>query len=235
MMAADSFFTQTVDQDCHAKLLAIRRALMTPQADGGLLEDAVDQVSHWGLTYDRVGGIEAAIGIYAVEFPWIFWQYASPDYCADLPSPIDDPQGALSWGMGWYSGDASDEGIAPMEAYWYGVASQNGYPRIPVDDIADLINPEWPNYPDFYPEDAAPPVFESPVPDVQQWLTDEADQVVFIYGELDPFAAYPLDVTGAAGDVRLYVAEGASHNVGAYQLDEADGAALDAVIAGWLE
>jgi hypothetical protein len=231
----DAFFAEAVDQDCHARLLDIRRALMTPAADGGLLDDAVDQVSHWGLSYERVGGIDVAIRIYAVEFPWIFWQYGSPLDCADLPSPSEDPAGALSWGMAWYSGDASDEGIEPMEAYWYGVATENGYPRVPVDDVADLIDPEWPNYPDFYPPEAAPVEFESPVADLQEWIDEEADQVLFVFGELDPFLAYAIDVEEARGDVRLYVAPQANHNVSAWQLEAADQAAVEEVIAGWLQ
>lgn len=233
---AVDFFTDAVDPDCQARLDAIRLAMLTPEADGGLREATVAVVEDAfpDLTWNRVGSVDAAIEMYAIEFPWTFWQYSASHSCDFVPDLSNDDD-VIGFGLSYFSGNSSDQDLEVLSPYWYEVARANGYPTVPVDGLEGVIQADRPHYYDFIPEGAEKPVFESATPALQAWLSTEADQVVFIYGENDPLGEFRPELAGAVGDVRLWEAADTSHNAFPYTLSDADGAELDAVLASWVQ
>lgn len=234
---ARAFFDDPPDADCQARLEDIRAALLTPEADGGLKEAAVELGAAYYAdhTFERVGGVEVSVGMYLVEFPWVFWMYASAN-CAALPDPAEAPDDALAWGMAFYGADHSDQNLeGDMGGYWVQVSTQTGYPLVPLDGAEHLVDPDWPAYYELLPLGAEPRPFVSLSAEMQAWITDDADDVLLTYGDHDPFVTMGPDVTGADPTVTLHTLVGGDHTATVFHFPADERAALEATIHGWVE
>jgi pimeloyl-ACP methyl ester carboxylesterase len=234
---AVDYFDDPVRADCQARLEEIRRLLLTPDFAGGLRESAVARSEAWfpDYTFERVGSRQADVGMYAVEFPWAFWQYYWEGACEALPDPVTAPADALSWGMSYYGADHSDQVLEESGQYWIHVSSQTGYPVVPLDGIEHLVDPEWPAYYELLPLGAEPQPYAPLEPAIQAWIDDEARNVLFLYGDVDPLARFPADVSDADASVRLFRQPDSNHNVWPSASEPEDWAVIAGVLADWAE
>jgi hypothetical protein len=231
-----SFFTDSVDPDCQAKLNAIRTALLTPEADGGSREAAVRYAVELtpDLSWTRVGGVERAVEMFIYEFPFVFWQFSGITACPDVPDVEYDPEDAIALALAYWSGDGSDENFAEMSPYYYQVSRRNGYPVLDPTGTEGLLSEAWRQPYTFIPEGAEEPVFEPLGGELERWLNEEADSVLLVYGELDPLTPFKVTLTDPVGDVREYTVPQATHDAPISQLVRADREALRAEVASWL-
>jgi hypothetical protein len=119
-------------------------------------------------------------------------------------------------------------GVQTELAYNFQAATQLGYQDFAQAHLADLLQYE------FSVEMAVPDglvVVHDPEPmqDVQAWITTEARQILFIYGEYDPWAGGAFEMGPPERTLRL-TAPGANHGAAIRELADADRAlALEAV------
>lgn len=231
------YFDDPARAECQSRLEAIRTMMLTPDLAGGMREAAVEMAAQWypDATFERLGSREADVGMYAVEFPWAFWQYYSAGSCEALPDPLTSPRDALAWGMGYYGADHSDQALEALGPYWIHVSTQTGYPVVPLDGIEDLVDPDWPAYYEMLPLGAEPQPYEPLEPALQAWITDEATSIVFVYGDIDPLASFPADVTGADPSVRLFRQPDSNHNAWPSASEPEDWAVIAGMLAEWAE
>jgi len=230
------FFTDSVEPACQAKLNAIRTALLTPEADGGLREEAVRAALERtpDLHWTRVGGADRAVEMFIYEFPFVFWQYAGLAACEDVPDVAREPDTAIDRALATWAGDGSDEQLAEMGPYYYQVSHRHGYPLLDATGTEDLLSEDWRQPYTFIPEDADAPPFEPLASDLQRWLNEEADNVVLVYGELDPLTLFKPTLHSPAGDVREYTVPAGTHLAPISELRRADRDALWAAVRSWL-
>lgn len=187
-----------------------------------------------GLTFERIGGIARALERGIVEFEWGYWQYLGLGYCDRIPDSTADDQTVLAFLEQIRSlTNMSDQTIAVFEPYFYQSFTQIGYPGIPSTHLDDLRQ--------FGDEDdvqallpaSTTAVFDpAAMRDIADWVMNEGERIMFIYGEHDPWTGGAFDI-GSAPDAYRFVVPDGDHgaNVGALATAERE-QALDA-LATW--
>ncbi len=229
------FFDEVgTDPQCQQDLEALQRATLERRDEFvGYYEDRAEQE---GWTFGRnFADADAAFEIMAVEFPWMFWQYETQDQCGTIPAP-DSATGDIAQFLdevyGWDRN--TDEGVEPYVPYFHQAASQLGFPSVPTDHVDDLLE-----YPDLFhptsylPDDiAAPEIDESAMPDIDGWVRDSGERLMFVDGEFDPWGAEPFRVDETADNAR-YVAPEANHGADIAALAPDDRSAATETVLRW--
>ena len=175
-------------------------------------------------------GDDVAFEYTVLEFPFSFWQYSEAD-CEALPGPGADDEAVLDKlveivDAGWFS-DASLD--SPSFHQFCTELGFYGYVEDPLDDL--LTQEDYPLCifaPNWSPADFDP----RPMQELDQWLRNEADRVMSIYGGIDPWSA-PAIAVGGNDQVQLWKRDG-NHFTYIRSLSEADQAVARAALARWL-
>jgi hypothetical protein len=69
--------------------------------------------------------------------------------------------------------------------------------------------------------------------DMASWARTEAQSILYIYGEIDPWTAGAWPTPPPGNDVHVFMAPGGNHLVGIADLSPADRAAALAVLERW--
>jgi hypothetical protein len=212
-------------QDLSVELLTNRRAMLTTRAQA--------QADAEGFTYSRVplgAAVEgAAAGIY-----WAFWQYWGIRYCADVPAPTasDDDVWSFLDAVSGVSGSADSE-IAPFEAYYFQAEYELGYPGTMDEWLDGLLQFGGEDYDGYYPVGVEIPPFRAgAMEDIDQWVQSEGSELLFVYGEWDPWTGGQFELGAAADSVRLTVPE-ATHGARLARLPAADRDLAFAKLEAW--
>ena len=211
-------------RDVAIEMLANRRAAMTQAAQ--------DQATAMNLAYTRVllgPAVESAI--FSVE--WSFWQYFGIGYCAKVPATtatdtdmfkfLDDVSPVS---------DNSDDQIAAFDAYYFQAYFQLGYP----DGGAAYLDPYLmytdADYINSLP--TAQPAYDggAAMMDIDQFVQNSGDRLLFIYGEWDPWTAGKFELGNATDSLRLIQPQG-THGSHIARLAADDRTAALAKLAAW--
>lgn len=148
------------------------------------------EAASFGLTFEFAGSPEAAYES-AVEWAeWSFWQSGGVDTCATLPtaeqldamSAEELKQQTISMtGYGQFDSDFDPS----FAAYNYQAARELGYQGLATAHLEDLL--AHPDVPWWVPEGTDPVHDPAAMQDIQQWVLEEGSEIVFLYGEYDPW------------------------------------------------
>ncbi|MCK5651043.1 MAG: hypothetical protein KAJ42_06695, partial [Gemmatimonadetes bacterium] len=110
-----------------------------------------------------------------------------------------------------------------FKAYVYQVLTETGAPKVEPHHLYHLL--EEPGV-DVRASYSFPLELEftykwESIPDVLQWAAAEGDEIIYIYGEIDPWTAGAVELTGQADALKILQA-GPDHGVRIMELDEAD-------------
>lgn len=114
----------------------------------------------------------------------------------------------------------SDSRLYYYAPYHYQALTQNGYPSYVTEHIADLL--EFvidPGAHFFLPPEVSTTYDPSVILDIDRWLRTEGDNIVYIYGEIDPWTAAMLE-PGETTNAFSIVQPGGDHGVRIDDLDE---------------
>jgi hypothetical protein len=107
-----------------------------------------------------------------------------------------------------------------FKAYIYQALTEIGGPAFEPHHLQDLLaEPET----DIRVRYAFPPNMEfqykpEVIPDVLDWVRDQGDEIIYIYGAIDPWTAGAVELTGAADALKV-IQPGADHGVKIPDLD----------------
>ena len=127
--------------------------------------------------------------------------------------------------------DQSVGSVDGRAAYYYHAATQEGDHGPLEDGLADLLK-----YPGTYSAARYAPKApnlrfdDAAMRDVQRWLLDQGDHILFIYGERDPWTATAASIPSGR-DVYKIVQPGGNHESTVFSLPDADRAL--GIIARW--
>ncbi|HEU5059235.1 MAG TPA: S28 family serine protease [Kofleriaceae bacterium] len=225
------FFDTVATAGCRTALRSFQTELLERRA--AMLTRMQNYAEQSGITFDRLSGTEGAFEDAIIEFPWGFWQYGSPSDCASIP-PTTATDAALfsflrdSGGLYFFG----DDTIVTYSPYYYQAWTQLGYPSAPTAHIADLLETQaLPR--DYMPDGVEPTYQPAAMQDVDQWVRGEAERILFVYGEFDPWYAGHFEL-GDAEDSLLLVAPGANHGAGISDLEAADRETATAALRRWM-
>jgi len=108
-----------------------------------------------------------------------------------------------------------------FKAYVYQVLTETGSPRYEPYHLYDLLEEPVVDVRVSYgfPQDMEFVYRWESIPDVLQWAAAEGDGIIYIYGEIDPWTAGAVELTGQAEALKVLQA-GADHGVRIGELDE---------------
>lgn len=210
------------DADCRTKLADFQRELLKRRDALQVLQ--MDKAAAQQDTFDILG-VDKAFETAVVEFTFTFWQYHDASRCVDIPTPAatDDEMWAffdeicspLQW---------SDNQVSAFEPYFWQAAVELGYPALDESHLADLMKYPGFDVPASYvvPGPGKTPTFKpEAMQDISKWLSAEGSEMLFVYGETDPYSAGAFDL-GSAKDSFKFFAPGKNHSADILDLPEAD-------------
>ena len=231
-MRYPAFLASVGTSDCHqlTKDLAVE---MLSHRRAALEEATQAQADTKGYTYTRVAlgpAVESAI----ISFEWSFWQYFGVTQCGTLPA-VTASDDALFKVLDQVSApsESDDEQVGLFDAYYFQAYYQLGYP---ADGTSDYLGP----YEMFSDADyngslpTAMPDYDggTAMNDIADFVANQGDRFLFVYGQWDPWTGGKLDLGNAADSLELIQNQG-THNSHLTQLAAADQQAAFAKLAAW--
>lgn len=215
---------------CRADLRDVQRRMLTqreaivPLLDGQYTQLAVDKV------------FEMAV----IELPFAFWQYTSPQDptagCGAIPAQGATPAALLAF-LQLHSSPATlggDASLVRYRAYYHQAAAQLGFPSPLETGLTDLLRyPGLDVAATFLPAGTAPAFDATVMPEIEAWVKAEGKQLLFIYGEYDPWSTRLFDPT-SSNDSHLYVQAGGSHRAKISLLSATDRAGALGALGRWI-
>ncbi len=225
-----AFLDEVGDATCRQKLKDFQREVLLRRE--AMLDRVVASAEASGYTYDILG-LDGALEGTVIEMPFSFWQYRDPALCSSLPDSTDSDATLYDW-LETVGGVAlaSDSGIIQFRAYYHQAFTQLGYPGIDTSYIDDLlIAPETTAA--QYLEPGVDITFdETAMLDVDDWVKTEGSELLFIYGEVDPWSAGAFEL-GDAVDSHLFVVPGGNHGSNIRDLTPSDEQAVHDILERW--
>ncbi|MCC5581668.1 aminopeptidase [Microtetraspora sp. AC03309] len=228
----DDFFARVGDAACRTALQNVqrealkRRDRLVPRLEAFAAQN--------GYTFTRtLGTADRSFEMSVLDAPWAFWQYSLAADCAGVPAATASDDEIYQWidlvaSFAFYT----DQGLDYYTPYYYQAATQLGWPELKFAHLRGLTR-----YPGLYQANSSIPAElrsrhdPRPMLDVDHWVRKQSSQMMFIYGENDPWSAERFTPTGR--DSYLYVAPGANHGANISRLNEADRLAATATLRRW--
>lgn len=216
---------------CRSELRAFQRRLLAQRADILPLVEG---------TFTRLP-VAQVYEMAVIELPFAMWQYtapADPDAgCPAIPGAGASP--AEMYGFlathSMPAGLGDDASLARFRAYYHQAAHQLGAPAPYEDGLIDLLQyPGTDVAATFVPPGTAVPYDPAPMPDVRDWVATAGAQMMFVYGEFDPWSTR-MFAPGADLDAVRYVAAGGNHGAKLRSLRAPERAAATETLERWLQ
>lgn len=213
-------------RDIALEMLRGRRAALEAKA----LVQSQDQSSPH--SYTRIP-LRPAVESSIISVEWAFWQYYGVNFCASVPA-VTDPDDKLWAFLDEVSPvtDNDDKQVAAFDAYYYQAYFQLGYPdsATPYLDAFTMFTDA--DYAGGLP--TAEPTYDggAAMHDIDTWVKTQSSQLLFIYGEWDPWTGGKFDLGQATDSLLLVKAQG-THGSSISRLSPTDRDAALAKLAAW--
>jgi hypothetical protein len=175
--------------DCRAKLEALQTTLLERR---GELEDRIQG------DFTRLGDADTGFEHAVIEMPFVFWQYGAPTDaefgCDKVPGASATPDELWAFLDHVNSVDGyGDSSFDVFQSYYFQAGTQLGGPGSKLSHLGALRT--HPYSLDMYmPVEARDaPYANTAMRDVEAWVRDASEHLLFVYGEYDPWSAgaYP--------------------------------------------
>ncbi|MFD6872774.1 MULTISPECIES: aminopeptidase [unclassified Streptomyces] len=231
--AYDRFFAKVGTKECRDRLNAVQREALVRRAP--LEAKYATAAAENGWTFTTIGNLDKAYEAVVLDYVWAFWQYSLLADCSSIPTAatasdqeIWDTIDAIS-GFSAYA----DQGLQTYTPYYYQAGTQLGSPDIKQPHLKGLSRYGYQAPREFVPRDI-PMTFQSgAMADIDGWVRDNAHQMLFVYGQNDPWGAEPFRPGYKARDSHVMIAPGANHGANVAQLQEGEKALATAKILQW--
>jgi hypothetical protein len=220
--AYDRFFTRVGTAQCRTAMEQLQIEALRRRSE------LVAKYAAWAATNKQtfngiVGDVDHAFEYLVLDAPWAFWQYNRAENCAKVPAKTASSDEILAWldevgGMGSYT----DAGIEPYVPYYYQAGTQLGSPALRTPHVASQLRYPGTNGPRSYVPRSIRMRFEPHVmADIDGWVRRSGRQLMFVYGQNDPWGAEPFTLGRGTRDSFSYEAAGANHGANVSQLTAA--------------
>ena len=188
------------------------------------------------LSFDILGK-DRAIEFAILEMPFIFWQYEDADLCSEIPGADASARQIFNFlDRVVFVNSFSDEALTDFEAYYYQSATQLGGPAVGEAGLEDLLRYPGQDGPGILPPLGVEKPFDpDAMPRIEQFVLEEAQRVLFIYGENDPWSTNAFAVSADNDSYRLFVTgRDGNHNADIEKLSSADRSFALGKLGEWL-
>jgi hypothetical protein len=196
-----------------------RRAALVPMIDEGLF-------TYWDT--------DAALDFAVMGIRFAIWQYSDASACDWIPSPSASNAEVFNYLESYSSTTGTADYVLDFfEPYYFQAATQLGDPGSDESYLAPWITvPLGLQAPDFVqPGPTKQMIFQPEVmPDIQSWVLNEGSQLLFVYGENDPWTAGAFEISDFGENLK-FTAPNGNHGAGISSLVPSEQSqATDAVL-----
>ncbi|MFE2241228.1 aminopeptidase [Streptomyces virginiae] len=231
--AYDRFFAKVGTKECRERLNAVQREALVRREPLEAKYAAAAAENGW--TFTTVGNLDKAYEAVVLDYVWAFWQYSLLADCASLPAAATATDQEI-----WDSIDAisgfsayTDQGLETYTPYYYQAGTQLGSPDIKQPHLGSLSRYGYQPPRNFVPRDIPMTFQPGAMADVDKWVRDNAHQMLFVYGQNDPWGAEPFRIGYGARDSYVMIAPGANHGANVAKLLDGEKALATAKILQW--
>ncbi|WP_432985531.1 S28 family serine protease [Dactylosporangium sp. CA-233914] len=231
--AYDKFFTKVGTAQCRAALDGVQIEALHRRAE------LVARYQAWAQenqrTFSIIGGADRAFEFMVNGTTWAFWQYSLADDCAGVPPATASSDAIWDWLDLIYGVDSNtDQGLTPYIPYYYQASYQLGYPDISLPHLKGLQHYRGQDRAQSYiPRELVPRFQPTAMLDVDIWVKFAGSQLLFVYGQNDPWGAEPFRLGPFTRDSLWYVAAGANHGANIAALKPGETAKATAAVQRW--
>jgi hypothetical protein len=161
------------------------------------------------LTYPM--DLNKAFELVVLEYSFAFWQWGYFD-CDNIPNDFTDPKSIITHldkvaGIKW----VSNEGIKELQPFFYQAMREIGFYGYNIEPFkAWTVYEENPTFEFTLPEGVSVEFEPQLMQEVDCFLRHEADNMIFIYGEYDPWSAPAVELTQHTNSIKV-VKPGGNH------------------------
>jgi predicted enzyme related to lactoylglutathione lyase len=165
-------------------------------------------------------GYDKAYDLLVFEYPFAFWQWGTTD-CTTIPTDKESPSTLVKHldkvaGLDWIS----DQGIERMQPFFYQAMSEIGMYGYDTEPFKGLTSYTSDVIFDFTFPKGEQVVFNPEfMQRVDVFLRHYAKNMIFIYGEYDPWSATAVELSGQTNSIKI-VKKGGSHRTRISNLPE---------------
>ena len=171
----------------------------------------IDFSKEKGYTYELVGGVEKAYEYCVLEYSFAFWQWGYVP-ARKYPGRAADPEEVIEHmnrvaGFDYFS----DQFIVEYRPFFYQALTEMGYYGYDLDEFGKYLkHVDNPIFTFTIPEDVEISFNDELSHELQQYLSEDGDNFIYIYGEYDTWSATAVTSTGNTNS-KIFIKEGGSH------------------------
>lgn len=177
---------------------------------------------------------ELAFEYSVLEYSFYFWQWN--DNCADVPRPDKSFEEIADylWGLKFFDLYDKTE-LKRLESFFYQAYTEIGYYGYDISDFKDLITEiEHPTNEIFAPKGIDLKYNYDSMQKVYEWVQNEAQNFIFIYGEYDPWNSTSVKLNGTTNSIKL-VKKAGSHKTRIRHFNTEDKELIYSTLEKWLD
>jgi len=227
----DHFLDTMGSPQCRAGIRAFQRAVLSRKAQMASLLSEVAAEKNWSFSV----GIERAVELAALEYPFAFWQWGMIK-CNEIPDSTASDSLLFAHLM---RSDAvsmfTDEDIKRYQPFYYQAMTELGmyhYRIAPfrefLKDTADIT------FHFMLPKGVKVSYHPEAMQDINNWLQENGRQMLFIYGQYDTWGATGVQLRCHSGAYK-FVCPGGSHRTRIMSFEPAMRDSIFHVLGRWLQ
>ncbi len=188
-----------------------------------------------GLEFNLQGGLDQVLDLTIGELYFQFFQYGDLAYCADIPSDTASDQELFDFMLAWGPLTfVTDTGIDQYEGYFYQAITQLGYPKLLTKHMEDLLMYDPNDYSAYVSEWPSQRFDYWAMWDVATYAAVRSNNVMFIYGDIDPWTAAAFFVPNSEPrSTYTFMVKGGNHGSNILTLNQKDRKRAYAMLEQW--
>jgi hypothetical protein len=165
-----------------------------------------------------------------IEYGFSFWRSIDLG-CDDIPDANTSAETLFNHMVEIvdFIQDFTDYGVNFWKPYYFQTTTEIGEIDYPTEHIDDLLQPLDP----FFEFETTNTFSPEIMMDIANWVKSESTNIIFIYGQDDPWTIAAYEVTGNS-NVFKFIAPQTKHEASIENLESVDKVKVHEVIQGWL-
>lgn len=194
-------------KECRDQITEFQRSLLINRTEALTLFE--DYSKKAGYVYPH--GLEASFELSIFEFSFAFWQWSGD--CSSIPSSetsVEDKMKYLFYQIDAPSffNESTLTNILPFFYQGYYEIGMYGYEVDKFEGLTKVYTEEVDNYNTFIPEGLNVTYNPKPLKEVISWLDQNGNNMIYIYGDLDPWGATAYKPTENTNSLFLNLDQG---------------------------
>lgn len=225
------FLDQVGDSFCRQKILDFQIELLKNKQI--YFPEFKNLIEKQNLSYSI--GLDKAFELLVFEYSFAFWQWGNVD-CENILLESSNPEKMIKHldkvvGFDWIS----EQGISKIFAFYYQALVEIGFYGYNIEPFKDYTSfTSNPTFEFTLPENMEVTYNPLPMQQVDNFIRHEAENMLFIYGETDPWSSTAVDLTHNTNSIKV-VKPGGSHTTRINNLPKDQKKLVIETLKNWLE